>query len=89
MDPDSLDNLDDIQARLNRSVREEADTEDKLDLIELLRDLTADGSPVPYDEVLVEARMRGMAKASVDRLLTELQRDKMVEAKAGRYQLLE
>jgi DNA replicative helicase MCM subunit Mcm2 (Cdc46/Mcm family) len=86
-----FDNIEEIQARLNRSVQEETNTEEKIDFIELLRDLERyDGRRVHYDEILVEARLLGMTEATVKRLLHELEEDKIIAAvDDGCYRLLD
>lgn len=90
VDPSDLDNLEEIQARLNRSVQEETNTEEKIEFIELLRDLERyQGRRIHYDEVIVEARMLGLTDATVERLLDELVEDKILSEEDGGYYMFE
>lgn len=87
MDPNDFDNIEDIQARLNRSVQEETSTEEKIELIELLRDLERfDGRRIHHEEIVVEARLKGLTESTINRLLDELVEDHiLVEVDEGYY----
>lgn len=91
MDPSELDNLDEIQDRLNRSVREETNTEEKLDFIELLREVSRNKSgPIRYDTIRVEARLQGLTESTINRFLDELERDEIIERHGeSRYSVLD
>lgn len=89
VDPSDFNNIEEIQARLNRSVQEETTTEEKIELIELLRDLERyDGRRIHYEEVLVEAKLLGLTESTVKRLLHELEEDKIITSvDEGYYKL--
>lgn len=86
MDPSDLENIEEIQARLNQSVQEETSTEEKIELIELLRDMEGfEGKRLHVDEIRVEARLLGMTDATITRLLDELVEDHVLVEEEGYY----
>lgn len=83
-----FDNLDEIQERLSRRVREEVHTEDKILVLDIMRGLMDKSGAFYLEEVVVEARVQGVSEHETVQILGELKRDGMLsESEPGRLRL--
>ena len=80
----AFDNLMDIQ----RNIASRLETDSKMDrsivLLGIIQEMVADGSGrVPKEQVLFEAKQRGMLRAEAEVLLRDLIKDKSISEEEG------
>ena len=80
MDEADFEELMRIQRLMARRVASETETESKIKLMSIINDLVTDKNKKVHKEaVLVEAQAQGMTEAEVERVLTTLKNDHMIE----------
>ena len=74
-----FDELMRIQRMMASRLMQEADTDNQIRLLDIIRDVGGAKKRVPVEKVLLEARMQGLTDSEVMRILEQLKRDGLLD----------
>jgi hypothetical protein len=84
---DDFEELLRIQRMMASRIADESETDSKIKLLDILRDMKSGKRGVPKEQVFVEARLQGMMDTEVMRVLDSLKQDGLLAEKDGYVQL--
>ncbi len=79
MDEAEFEELLRIQRMTLRTVTNESETDDKIKLINLIRDLTGSKKKITKESIILEAELEGMSETDVDRIIGLLKKDGLIK----------
>ena len=82
MDEAEFEELLRIQRMTLRTVTNESETDDKIKLINIIRDLTGNKKKIPKESIILEAQLEGMSETEVERMIGLLKRDGLIKEPA-------
>ena len=79
MDEAEFEELLRIQRMTLRTVTNESETDDKIKLINIIRDLTGNKKKITKESIILEAQLEGMSETGIERILGLLKRDGLIK----------
>lgn len=67
-----------IQRLMQKKIAEEKDTDDTIEVLMIMTDLSAMNQPIQKEQVLIEGSIRGLSESRMDSMIEKLIRERLI-----------